>query len=230
MADKEISLTPCLHKPKNNQSRMACILIGVAILGCCIFLIYFTILAFAPIDYETSNLSDYHNFVGVGEKWQEECLDSFLPEVLLPEYENVQYIFHSRTVDACGFEAYLEFTFSDEKAFEEHLQQYTEGKIPRTFYFDNAYQEYAVYHEQLGKTIDHLSLSDSSFQDENGRMHYYINSAKIMKLLVEPNEKRVIYVAIAVIDGGGTDTQLLDAFFTRFQIDPKEYESYARDN
>ena len=58
-------------------------------------------------------------------------------------------------------------------------------------------------------------------------MSYYISYAKIAKILVNSDENRVIYIALVLHDGGGTDTSFLRSYFERFDIDPKEYELYT---
>jgi len=180
-----------------------------------------------PTDYETTDIGEYGNYVGVAEKVQGEFMDRFFPEAILPEFENVQYQFRSRTVDTYGFEAYLEFTFRDADDFEAFIQNNTAGMRKGQFYFNDSYQEYVLVNEDTGNIYDSILLSDDSYSDEAGTVHYYINYAGIAKILANPSELRVIYIAVAVFDGGGTDTGFLNAFFSRFDIDPKEYEQYT---
>lgn len=202
-----------------------CFVFCVGILG---LYIVFMDIGSTPIDYETLELENYGNYIGVEEKWQREYITRFFPETLLPEFENIQYTFHSRTVDTYGFEAYLEFTFADTATFDDYVEQNTRGMKLGTFYLDNAYQEYVLQNDQGTYQYDHLSLSNSSFKDESGVTHYYIDFADVAKILVDRSNNRMIYIVIAVFDGGGTDTELLDAFFTRFDIAPLEYERYTK--
>ena len=183
-----------------------------------------------PIDYTTSDPGDYGNYRGVLEQYQAEYMGRFFPESLAPEFQDVQYHFSSRTVDTYGFEAYLEFTFSDADAMEAYLNRHTAGMTRGTFYFDEAFQEYVLTNADTGYQYDHITLNPTPHTDADGQTYYYINHADIAKILVNPQQMRVIYVVIAVFDGGGTDTSLLNTFFTRFRIDPMAYEQYTNQN
>lgn len=180
-----------------------------------------------PTDYETTDIGEYGNYVGVAEKVQDEYMGRFFPEAILPEFENVQYQFRSRTVDTYGFEVYLEFTFQDADDFEAFIQNNTEGMRKGQFYFNDSYQEYVLVNEDTGNVYDSILLSDDSYTDEDGTIQYYINYANIAKVLANPSELQVIYIVVAVFDGGGTDTGFLNSFFSRFNIDPKEYEQHT---
>ena len=181
-----------------------------------------------PADFKTTDITDYGNYAGVAQKWQDAYMGRFFPEAISPEFENMQYSFCSRTVDTYGFEAYLEFTLPDMDALEAYLQENTEGMASGTFHFDEAYTEYVLWNEDSAYRYDHLQLSDSSYADESGNLQYYIDNADIAKILVNPAELRVIYVVLAVFDGGGTDTGFLNTFFSRFDIQPWDYEAYTK--
>ena len=211
-------------KHKGSIKPLAIFLIGAVFLA----LVGVGIFWNEPIDYTTSDPGDYGNYQGVLEQYQQEYMGRFFPEAIAPEFADVQYHFSSRTVDTYGFEAYLEFTFSDADAMEAYLSQHTAGMIRGTFYFDEAFQEYVLTNADTGYQYDHITLNPTPHTDADGQTYYYIDHADIAKILVHPQQMRVIYVAIAVFDGGGTDTNLLNTFFTRFQIDPKAYEQYTK--
>lgn len=202
----------------------------LAVLLLCGTLLALSIFGAESIDYTTSNSGDYGHYQGVLEQYQAEYMGRFFPEALAPEFQDVQYHFSSRTVDTYGFEAFLEFTFSDADTMEAYLSQHTAGMTRGTFYFDNAFQEYVLTNADTGYQYDHITLNPTPHTDADGLTYYYINHADIAKILVNPQQLRVIYVVIAVFDGGGTDTSLLNTFFTRFQIDPKAYEQYTNQN
>ena len=209
---------------------LTCLLVPVMVLTGMLFIsiLGISVISIIPTDYETTDIGEYGNYIGVAEKYQDEYMGRFFPESILPEFENVQYLFRSRTVDTYGFEAYLEFSFSDSSDFEAYIQNSTIGMRKSLFFFNNSYQEYVLLNEDTGYVYDNILLSDNSYTNEEGTVHYYVNCADIAKVLVNPSELRVIYVVVAVFDGGGTDTGFLNAFFSRFGIDPKEYEQYTR--
>lgn len=211
-------------KPKWRIKLLAILLICAAFLA----LLGLSIFWNEPIDYITSDPEEYGNYPGVLEQYQQEYMGRFFPEAIDPEFADIQYHFSSRTVDTYGFEAYLEFTFSDTDAMEAYLSRHTADMTRGTFYFDEAFQEYVLTNADTGYQYDHITLNPTPHADTDGQTYYYINHADIAKILVNPQQMRVIYVVIAVFDGGGTDTNLLNTFFTRFQIDPKAYEQYTK--
>ena len=178
-------------------------------------------------DYTTSDIIEYGNYSGVLQEAQDEYMNRFFPESIQPEFVNPIYHFSSRTVDTYGFEAYLEFTFASQEQYEEHIEKATEGMLQGTFYFDNDYSEYLLFHQNTGNVCDSLWLHHSPNIDDNGIPYYSIDYAGIAKILANPKERRVIYIALGVSDGGGSDTKLLNAYFSRFGIDPIEYEEYT---
>ena len=95
-----------------------------------------------------------------------------------------------------------------------------------TFIFDSDYQEFVVYDSDSGFVYDHLWLGQEYLED--GNKSYTIEYAKIAKILVNYEERRVIYIALALHDGGGTHTSFLRSYFERFNIDPREYELYTQ--
>ena len=187
--------------------------------------------ASSPTRYETTDLADYGKYIcGCGEStYPEEYINQFFPEKLLDEFENVQYVYHSNHVDVRSYEAYLEFTFPSDELLNAHIQVVTEGMMKRTFHFDNGYQEYVLMNEDTGYVSDHVVLG-KRYDKQGEKAAYQIEFADISKILVNFQEKRVIYIALDVFDGGGTDTGFLNAYFDRFNIDPEEYEKYTENN
>lgn len=199
------------------------ILIAFAVYGC--EELYFDMeLSGKSMDYETRNLADYGNYVwNYDEEFPAAFINSFFPPEIGEDFQNVTYVYHARRLDEFGFEAYLEFTFADEERFEEYYQQISSGREVRPFAFDEAFEEIVVSFED--KPFDFLYIQGEVIS-KTGETDYYIGYAGIGKILFNRAEKRIIYVALAVNDGGGTDTGLLDCFFSRFDINPKEYEEY----
>lgn len=183
----------------------------------------------AKTDYVTTNLENYGDYRGVIDEAQKIYIDEFMPDAILDEFKVIHYSFASRTVDSYGFEIYLEFAIEDAEEFLSYVNDVTSGMEGRSFTFDASYQEYIIPHKISGISCDWLRLSDNSFTDESGRNCYYIDSAGIAKILINLEEQRIIYVVLAVHDGGGTDTGLLHTYFDRFGIDPLEYALYTKE-
>ncbi len=138
------------------------------------------------------------------------------------------YVFHSRTIDTWGFEAYLEFVIEDQEAFENIASDITVGLVRGTFNYNEDYQEYIAPDKKWGTLNDYMFLGSEISVD--GKIGYSISAASLSKILVNEKEHRIICVALAVHDGGASDTCFLDAFFSRFDIEPKEYEEYTSGN
>lgn len=205
------------------------ILVSVAlliVLGCC-----FVQWVYSPTRYETTDPGDYGKYIcGCGESnYPEEFINQFFPEELSDEFENVQYVYHSNHVDVRSYEAYLEFTFASDELLNAHVQLATDGMMKQPFYFDNSYQEYVLINEGTGYVSDHIMLG-RRYDKQGEKTSYQIEFADISKILVNFQERRIIYIALNVFDGGGTDTGFLNAYFDRFNIDPEEYEKYTEHN
>lgn len=206
-------------------------IVFVAVLSLAVLFVPLVLFGFVfesiPTDFITSDINEYGNYPGVLPKAKDEYITSFFPDSIKPVFVNPTYRFSSRNIDTYGFEAYLEFTFDSQEQFEEHLEKSTKGMKKGTFFFDNDYLEYVMVNQDTGYVYDTISLSSNSFTDDSGMTHYRIDYADIAKILVNPKERRVIYIALAVFDGGGSDTRLLNSYFSRFEIDPIEYQQYT---
>lgn len=214
---------------QERTSKPTQIIIGIIFIIGVFILVPLSLVVFERLssDYETTDIADYGNYVGVAEKYQTEYINSFFPVSIQPEFVDPVFAFHSRTIDTYGFEAYLEFTINDTTQFEEYVRSSTAEMREGVFHFDNRYQEYVLTNEETKYLYDSLFLSQESFTGEDGSTYYYIDYADISKILVNPEEQRIIYVSLAVFDGGGTDTELLHTFFDRFGIDPLDYQRYT---
>lgn len=182
--------------------------------------------------YETQSLEDYGKYIytyGVN-NYTQEYIERFFPDQIPADFQNVQYRYHSNSVDSYAFEAYLEFTLKDDASFASYVQSITQNKdlVEKTFYFDDTYLEFTLIDKDTGFSYDHIQLGDC-YNHESGETYYQIHYADIAKILVKPSERRVIYIALALHDGGGTDTGFLNTYFNRFGIDPKEYEKHVSD-
>lgn len=184
-------------------------------------------------DYETCNISDYGYYPGRNadvEEYTYEYVHNFFPEEISDEFQDVEYVFRSRSCEL-GFEVYLEFTIENIDNFNEHVSTATQGMLFRPFYFDERYQEYiwtapAKYDKETTIIYDGITLSEREQVRDNTKC-YVIEDALIAKILVCPEEHRIVYVVICVKDGAHSDTSFFHAYFDRFSIDAKEYEVYT---
>lgn len=216
---------------ENTRSgKRKCILIIGIILSVIITLLapvlFFLFQAFSPSSYyETTNIADYGNYKGNNDnKSVREFINSFFPEEISSDFENPKYIYRAKKFDAYAFEAYLEFTISDENTFQHYLKNVTNNAPLEKFEYDKDFFEYVI--------ADELTISMSpSEQKQETPGDYAIQYAKIGKILFNEATNTVIYIALGVYDGGGVRTDYLCEYFTRFQIDPVEYdEVYQRKN
>lgn len=170
-------------------------------------------LAKEPKITETNDIRDYGVYSGnYDNDTPTAFISSFFPEKLMTEDVEVLYHYRAKKCDTYGYEAWLEYSFQQAEDFDNYLSDLTEKYEFIPFHYDNSYMEFTVN--------DILELAHSK-----GENTYSIDWAEIGKILYNTDEKRIIYLAIGVIDGGGTYTDDVSTFFTEFNIDPKEFEA-----
>ena len=109
----------------------------------------------------------------------------------------------------------MEFVIEDENAFSSFLNRYVDTADAEPFLYDNSLLEYSISNV----------IRIQKPANESGA--YAISYAEIGKILYSTDEQRIIFVAIGVYDGGGTDTSELDYFFSKFQINCANYQNNA---
>ena len=166
--------------------------------------------------YETTNIEDYGHFTGnYDNETVNKFVTSFFPKEIESSFENVKYVYRAEKFDTYAFEAWLEFEVQDENAFQQHINYATKGEELQVFQYDNAYLEYIIADSfQLVSPHEDDIVSDRNF----------ISYAMIGKILINDAENKIIYVALGVYDGGGVNTDFLREYFTRFDIDPLQYD------
>lgn len=176
------------------------LLVGVAVL--------FINAAF-PQQHITTDLADYGKYVGnYDNKSAKKFITSFFPDEIKDEFKDVKYSYRAEKFDTYAFEAYLEFRIEDETAFKSYIAEKI-GDGATAFEYDPDFKEYIV--------LDFYLLS--SFGNE-----LTIDDAGIGKILYSEKDQRIIYVALAVYDGGATSADFLCVYFERFGIDPVAYQ------
>lgn len=185
------------------------------------FILFVTVLvdSVIPKQYSTTNISDYGRYTGNNtNKFAQEFIPSFFPEQIEPYFSDVQYSYRAQKNDAYAFEAYLEFTLPDDKTYNAFVAKHTAGMDCTKFLYAPEYTEYSIANTFA------LVIRENNSADTGSAS---IGDARIGKILCKPNERRVIFVAIGVYDGGIVETDFLSVFFNRFQINPREYARTA---
>lgn len=166
--------------------------------------------------YETNDVGDYGNYTGnYNNEKPREFITSFFPAELSDTYTDVEYHYKAKRFDTYAYEAYLEFVIPDTAEFDLFLELYIPEDQCKPFLFDHSYMEYS---------ISNVVMLDPEKNKSGG---FAIHYAEIGKVLFSEEEQRVIFFALGDYDGGGTDTAELGYFFTRFDIDEKEYQDHA---
>ncbi len=172
--------------------------------------------------YETMNIEDYGQYTGnYDNKTVEKFINSFFPEEIEQSFENVNYVYRAKKFDAYAFEAWLEFNIQDENAFQTYVDTITNGEQLQAFAYDNTYSEYVI--------ADSFELHPNAKTDEDPSDGYSIQYAMIGKILINDEKNEIIYIALGVYDGGGVHTDYLREYFTRFNIDPRQYDEITDD-
>ena len=167
--------------------------------------------------YETTSIEDYGDYKGnFNNKTVKKFITLFFPQEIKPIYENINYIYRAEKFDTYAFEAWLEFEIRDEDAFQTYVDTVTKGERLQAFAYDNTYSEYVI--------AESFELHPNAQNDEDPSDGYSIQYAMIGKILINDEKNEIIYVALGVYDGGGVRTDYLREYFTRFNIDPLQYD------
>ena len=177
------------------------------------------------IDYKTTDVAQYGKFEFLSDEDYQAYILPVFPKSIQPEFEDVIYDYHASRTWSHGYTAYLEFTIRDPEKFDAFVQSTTQGLAKGAFHFDNAYEEYVLFDEDTGWVFDSILLLDPPKPEDIGQ-YYTVHSARIVKVLVDRSQHRMIYIYIHVSEQELT-TEDLNIYFSRFQIDPKEYEAYT---
>ena len=156
--------------------------------------------------YETNDIADYGIITGnCDNDPPKEFIASFFPGEIKESFSDVTYHYKAKNFDTYAYEAYLEFVIEDAEAFAAYLADH--ANTATTFAYDESYMAC-----EIARTLD-LSRPAKA----NGA--YAIDNAKVGYILYNTEEQRIIYFALGVFDGGGTDTSELNYFFDRFDIE-----------
>lgn len=175
-------------------------------------IVFFVGVCLGNNDYETDNLEDYgvipEVFMNTNELMQE-AFDAFFPKTLLPDYQNARYHYK-----ACGMtsewtaEMYLEFTVEDDALFRDCVEAVAPMEWFTAFPHDGDYLEYVI--------------SDAYVRELSDENVMLMVRGDIQKVLIQPEERRLIFVALRALEAYHP-TSTLTTYFDRFGIDPDIY-------
>lgn len=191
---------------------------AISVMVCALLLCYglFLQIPYNAVVFETNDIGDYGKYVGNHDNdTPNNFIDSFFPSNISNSYTDVQYHYKAKKFDTYAYETYLEFVIPDTVSFTLFLDEHISTNQCKPFAFDQSFTEYSI------SNVMRMGQS----QNESGG--YPISYAEVGKILFSVDEQRIIFVALGVYDGGGTDTAELDYFFSRFDIDCNLYQQYA---
>lgn len=169
---------------------------------------------------KTTDLADYGVISGnYDNKFPREFMFSFFPEEISEDFSDVSYRYTAQKGDTYACEIWLEFDIEDEVKFAEFLDESVDPEQVAAFSYDHALSDY---------TISNCFTLTSPEDDDPGDIH--IEYAKIGKILYDEGSQHIICYALLMYDGGYSSTENFGSFFTRFQIDPIQYEIDAYDD
>lgn len=192
------------------------ILSGILGMTCLVGAMFWSVI---PRPYITTDIADYGQYTGNNDNESaQEFITSFFPEKISDEMQEVQYSYRAMKNDAYAYEAVLEFVIEDAQAYTQFVESYTDGLTAEEFRYDPAYTQYEI--------ADRYELASTKEEaGERPAADVGIRYARIGKILCNPEQQRIVFVAMGVYDGGYVKTEFLSAFFNRFGInDPWEYE------
>lgn len=201
------------QKPHKGWIACLCLLAGLVIYG----IICIICLFLSANRTQTTDIADYGRYTGnIRNDLASQFINSFFPDEISDSFSDISYSYRAGRMDSYAFEAYLEFTIQDHDVFWEYINGLADPSEWKVFSYSNNFMEYSI--------SNGLTLSRPENGDHGG---FHIRWARIGKILYSAEEQRIIYVALGVEKGGAARTSYFNVFFSRFDIDPKEYEKNA---
>ena len=169
---------------------------------------------------EKTDISDYCVITGNYDNDRPaEFIHSFFPEEVDDDFSNVSYLYIAQRGDTYACQIWLEFDIENEDAFKDFISSNTVSENVTVFSYDTAYMDYTIAND-----FELTSPQDDKADD------IHIEYAKIGKILYNEDTQHIIFYALCLYDGGYSSTKIFGDFFSRFNIDPMEYEASATDN
>lgn len=147
----------------------------------------------------------------------EQIFGKLFPERIEPFFEDASYYYRAKD-DGPYWEILLEFTISDKAVFTDYLQTLPSMEEFHPFPYDPTYLEYEPEDNWLW--LDSYELEYD--EEGSGTAYYWIDAARIQKILINAEEQHIVFAALWIEDDGGSTTDEI-YFFRRFQIDPIDF-------
>lgn len=194
----------------NKKLRRFIVAVSAVIIAVAVFA--FFLLRPAPV-YLSNDIADYGIVKGnYDNESPRKFVSSFFPEKIEDTFSDVTYHYKAIKLDTYAYEMYLEFVIEDEESFNSFLSGVIGDNSSEPFYFNSTF--YVCY------ISNYMTLGESLGEEKT----LYFSEAKVGLILYSEEEQRIIFTALGVYDGGGTLVDDLCFFFSRFGIDPQEYE------
>lgn len=182
---------------------LLCLLLCVVLLSAC---------SREDDNYETNAVSDYEVVPRTEFRSNEKMQEAFslvFPAKIEEDFQDVHY--HYRAVnrhDEWTAEMYLEFNFDAEERFYQYVARIAPLNEFTSFSYADGWYEYV--------------WNDYFRRREEKENQVRLRGADIEKILINPEELRVVHVALCSQETA-VPVETLTEYFDRFQIDPRQY-------
>lgn len=178
------------------------------------------LLATLPVEItETDDPADYLRITGNHDNGRPAAfIATFFPEALGADFADVTYHYRAEKFDSIACETCLAFTLP-EAAFAAHVAALARHGTPQPFPFADGWDMWVI-----DNRLDTWTRGERGRPDEAADGVRNIESARVGLILCNRAERRLMYFALMVHDGGAADTDGFGFFLTRFGIDPLAFE------
>ena len=199
---------------EDRKWKIGCLSVALVVIALVVSVLCYFLFRPAPV-YETNDIADYGVVKGnYDNDTPKEFISSFFPKKIESYFSDVTYHYKAKEGDTYAYEMQLEFVIKDTDKYTAFLSDVIGDAVCEPFYFAPDFQAHYI--------SDELELGECR---EDYR--FYISGAKIGLVLFSEEERRFVFVALGMYDGGGANVEELGFFFDRFGIDPEEYARRA---
>ena len=188
------------------KNRVLIILLVVALIELCAFIVPVIIITIKNTMQETTDINEYGNWEYTDKDGGDvkKYTDNIMPRYIEDFFSVVHYSYRWKPI-AQTHEAYLEITIEDETQYQSYVQQLTAGKETTPFFYNNAFEEY-VY-------TDILSVSSAEF----------LEKSEVQKVLFSDETNTLIFVSFVHLIYDEVQSVKELYYFERFDIDVTTY-------
>lgn len=193
-----------------------------AVLVLSIALVAGSVLLLAMIPVEVTEMNDPADYLRITGNHNNDSpaafIATFFPEELGMDFTDVTYHYKAEKFDSIACETYLEFTLPEE-AFPMHVSDLARHGAPKPFPCADGWDMWIIDNHLDTWTSEERGQPDKD--DDNARN---IGSARVGLILCNRAERRLVYFALMVHDGGASNTDKFGFFLTRFGIEPLAFD------